>query len=92
MCTMIVENAQVTGSAKGHRGWFKVRQANVSFDHPVSAPLDHALNIDFVNEELGLDERVAVELSPDSARRLMEAIGTALSRGEAEVGIEKAVD
>ena len=89
MCTMIVENAPVTGSAKGPRGWFKVRQANVSFDHPFSAPLDHALNIDFVDGELGLGERVAVELSPDSARRLVEAIGTALSRGEAEVGLEK---
>jgi hypothetical protein len=87
MCTMIVENAQVSGSGRGANGWFEVRQANVSFDHPFNAQLEHALNIDFVNEELGLDARVAVELSPESARRLMEAIGTALKRGEAEVGI-----
>ena len=86
MCTMIVENAPVTGSAKGPRGWFKVRQANVSFDHPFNAQLDHAVNIDFVNEGLGLEARVAVELSPDSARRVMEAIGTALARGEEELG------
>jgi len=92
MCTMIVENAQVTGSGKGPNGWFNLRQVNVSFDHPVNAQLDHALNIDFVDEKLGLEARVAVELSPDSARRLMEAIRTALARGEAEVGLEKTVE
>ena len=87
MCTMIVENAQVTGSGRGPNGWFKLRQVNVSFDHPFNAQLDHALNIDFVNEELGLEARVAVELSPDSARRMVEAIGVALARGEEEVGL-----
>ena len=87
MCTMIVENAQVLGMGKGSSGWFKVTRADVSFDHPFNAPMDHALNIDFVNNELGIDARVAVELSPDSARRLMIAIGTALERGEKEVGL-----
>ena len=86
MCTMIVENTQVTGSGKGPDGWFKLRQVNVSFDHPFNAQLEHAVNIDFVNEGLGLEARVAVELSPDSARRLMDSIGTALARGEVEVG------
>ena len=86
MCTMIVENTQVTGSGKGPDGWFNLRQVNVSFDHPFNAQLEHAVNIDFVNEGLGLEARVAVELSPDSARRLMDAIGTALARGEVEVG------
>ena len=92
MCTMIVENTKVSGSAKGSRGWFKLGQASVSFDHPFNAQLEHALNIDFVNEELGLEDRVAVELSPDSARRLMEAIGAALTRGEQELGPENMVD
>lgn len=91
MCTMIVENTRVTGSGKGPDGWFRLRHANVSFDHPFNAQFDHALNIDFVNEELGLDARVAVELSLDSARRLMEAIRTALARGETEVGLENTV-
>ena len=86
MCTMIVERAQVFGSGRWPSGWFEVRQVNVSFDHPFHAQLDHALNIDFVNEDIGLEARVAVELSPESARRLMEAIGAALARGEAEVG------
>ena len=91
MCTNIIENVQVTGSGKGPTGWFELRQANVSFDHPFNAQLDHALNIDFVNDELGLGTRVAVELSRESALRLMEAIGTALARGEMELGIEQPV-
>ena len=84
MCTMIVEKTEIAGSGKGSRGWFSLRQANVSYDHPVHAPLEHALNIDFVNEGEGLDARVAVELTPESARELATAILTALERGEAE--------
>ena len=89
MCTMIVENAKLTGSAKGPDGWFKLRQANVSFDHPFNAQLEHALNIDFVDPERGPGARVAVELSAESARRLVRSIEAALARGEAEVGLEQ---
>ena len=87
MCTMIVENAEVTGSAKGAGGWFKLRQANVSFDHPFNAQLEHALNIDFVDPDQGPGARVAVELSAESARNLVRSIEAALARGEAEVGL-----
>ena len=62
MCTMIVEKTQVEGSAKGPQGWFHLSGANVSYDHPFHSALDHALNIDFVNESQGLSARVAVEL------------------------------
>ncbi len=88
MCTMIVEKTDVTGSGKGSSGWFRVNQATVSFDHPYYSPFDHALNIDFVNESIGIDARVAVELTADSARKLIKAIEEALSRGEAEVGLD----
>ena len=83
MCTMIVEKAVVSGSGKGQHGWFSLRQANVSYDHPFHAPLEHALNIDFVNENEGLGARVAVELTPESARDLVKAIEAALERGDA---------
>ena len=84
---MIVEHALVSGSGKGPKGWFRVTKANVSVDHPFNFPEEHALNIDFVSDELGLDSRIAVELSPDSARRLVNAINSALVRGEEEVGL-----
>ena len=83
MCTMIVTQVNIEGSGKGVNGWFKLREANVSYDHPFDAPFEHALNIDFVNEALGPGARVAVELSVDAARALMEAIGAVLDQAEA---------
>ena len=82
MCTGIVESAEVAGSGKGAQGWFKLEQVNVSYDHPTEAGLEHALNIDFVNPSIGPGARVAVELDSASARRLVDAILAALSRGE----------
>lgn len=83
MCTMIVEQVSIDGCGKGASGWFDVRQANVSYDHPFHAPLEHALNIDFVDEAQGPGARVAVELSVASARALMETIQAVLAQAEA---------
>jgi hypothetical protein len=83
MCTMIVEKVNVDGSGKGSNGWFKLKQANVSFDHPFHAPFEHALNIDFVNESQGLSARVAVELSEEAARELVRTILAVLDQAEA---------
>jgi hypothetical protein len=82
MCTMIVKQVEIEGCGKGASGWFEVRQANVSYDHPFHAPLEHALNIDFVNEAQGPGARVAVELDAESARSLVEAIQAVLARAE----------
>ena len=84
MCTMIAEQVQIEGSGKGRDGWFTLGQATVSFDHPFHVRLEHALNIDFVNEAQGPGARVAVELTPDAARTLVATIMAVL--GEAEEG------
>jgi hypothetical protein len=60
MCTMIVHQAKIAGSGKGAQGWFDICEANVSYDHPFHIRLEHALNIDFVNEAAGPGSRVAV--------------------------------
>jgi hypothetical protein len=78
MCTGIVKTVEVSGSGKGPQGWFKLEQVNVSYDHPVDANFEHALNIDFVNQSIGPGARVAVELDPRSARKLIDAIQSAL--------------
>jgi len=83
MCTMIVQQVRIDGSGKGTGGWFSLQQANVSYDHPFDAPLEHALNIDFVNEAQGPGARVAVELSAPAARSLVETILAVLERAEA---------
>ena len=82
MCTMIAQQIKIQGSGKGTAGWFKLAEADVSYDHPFDAPFEHALNIDFVNESLGPGARVAVELSLDSARSLVEAIQAVLAQAE----------
>jgi hypothetical protein len=91
MCTMIVQQVAIDGSGKGTSGWFSLGQANVSYDHPFDAPLEHALNIDFVNEAQGPGARVAVELSAASARSLVETILAVLDRAEAGGHLERAV-
>ncbi len=83
MCTMIVQQVVIEGSGKGRDGWFAVNQANVSYDHPFNAPFEHALNIDFVNEMQGPGARVAVELSAEAARSLVQTIQAVLAEAEA---------
>ena len=87
MCSYIVEKAKLFGSAKGPNGWMRIDTANVYYDHHFHAPLDHALGIDFVNEAAGGRERVAVELSAESARELIKQIEAALANGEREHAI-----
>jgi len=83
MCTMIVRQVAIEGSGRGAAGWFAVRQANVSYDHPFHAPQEHALNIDFVDEAQGPGARVAVELTEGSARELIRTIQAVLAEAEA---------
>lgn len=82
MCSYITHKVRVEGSAKGPSGWMRVDTANVYFDHPYHAPMDHALAIDFVSQADGVKERVAIEISAESARALVASILAALKEGE----------
>jgi hypothetical protein len=82
MCTYVTEHVAVSGSGKGPQGWFTLSDASVYLDHPVHANAEHTLNIDFLNPHEGPAARVAVELTPESARQLAAAIHAALD-GEA---------
>ncbi|MQA85006.1 MAG: hypothetical protein GEV03_10370 [Streptosporangiales bacterium] len=84
MCTWITERAEIAGSGKGPNGWFTLTHTNVYYDHPYHATFDHTLNIDFVNEADGPGARVAVELTADSARALVQKIQAALASGDAQ--------
>ena len=68
---------------QGPKRLVHLREANVSYDHPFNAPLEHALNIDFVNEAQGPGARVAVEISAEAARSLAQTILVVLDRAEA---------
>jgi hypothetical protein len=83
LCTWITEQVAATGTAVGVPTWMNVTQVNVFYDHPVEAPFDHAVIIDFVNPSAGVGARVGVELSAASALDLMRAIESVLSSPEA---------
>jgi hypothetical protein len=85
VCTYVTETIKVAGSGKGPKGWFRLTDATVYFDHPVHALADHTLNIDFANPSRGADARVAVELTAESARVLVAAIQTALAAAPADL-------
>ena len=74
MCTYQTQRIAVSGSGKGAEGWFPVTDATVYLDHPVHAPANHTLNLDFINPANGPAARVALELDPAAARHLAEAI------------------
>jgi hypothetical protein len=80
MCTYATVSEKVDGSAKGPGGqWFHVTDATVYYDHPVHAMAEHTLNIDLADPSRGPGARVAVELTRDSATRLLRAIEDALA-------------
>lgn len=82
MCTYSTEHVPATGSGKGAKGWFRLSEVSVYFDHPAHALADHTLNIDFINPSQGPSARVAVELTADTARHLARAIESALAAAE----------
>jgi len=82
MCTMISMQTQVYGSGKGANGWFEISQANVGYDHATHSQLDHALLVDFVNPNLGVGARVAVEMDIASGKALVAQLQAAIAEAE----------
>lgn len=87
MCTMIIEKTKVQGSGKGSKGWFKFSQANVSFDHPTHLHMDYSINIDFIEKVQENNKRIAIELTPESAKNLIDTISESLKKGY-EMGLK----
>jgi hypothetical protein len=82
MCTTIAMSAEVNGSGKGSAGWFRISKANVGYDHATHSQLDHALLLDFVNPDLGVGARVAVEMDIASGKALIAQLQAAISEAE----------
>jgi hypothetical protein len=85
MCTYQTELLDVSGSAKTQSGWTSMTQAMVYFDHPVHYLAGHALMIDLLNPTEGPSARAAIELNPESARALANAILTTLDTVPSEL-------
>lgn len=89
MCTWLSQRIEARGAARGVPDWIKVSAINVMYDHPVRAPYDHALLLDFIDPVQGVGARVGVELSATAARELVRAIEVALASPEAMSDLEK---
>jgi hypothetical protein len=74
VCTYQTEHLDVHASAKASDGWTSMTKAIVYFDHPVHFGAGHALMIDFLNPSIGPSARAALEMDPESARALAQAI------------------
>jgi hypothetical protein len=86
MCTYATVTESVDASVKGPGGqWFHVSDATVYYDHPVHVMAEHSLNIDLSDPSKGPGARLAVELTRESAERLVAAIRTALDSAPAGV-------
>lgn len=86
MCTYTTFADKISGSAKGPgTAWMAVSDVTVYFDHPVHAMATHTVNIDVADPTRGPSARVALELTPDSARRLAAAISAALESAPPEL-------
>jgi len=84
MCTYLTVKTSVDASAKGPGGaWFRAREAVVYFDHPSHAMAEHTLNIDFPVPGSANGERIALELTAQSARDLVAAINASLASAAA---------
>jgi len=80
VCTYSTAQETIEGSAKGPGGdWLRVSRATVYFDHPVHAMADHTVNIDLADPSRGPGARVGLELTADSARRLVALVQEALA-------------
>ena len=83
MCTHITTTAAISGSGKGVSGWFPVKQVSVGYDHGTQGADEHALLLDFVNYDIGLGARVALELDLDSGRALLKTLQAVIAEAEA---------
>ena len=88
MCTYATVRIPIEASAKGpNSGWFRASEATVYFDHPVHASAEHTLNVDLPAPAHGPAARVAIEMTGESARALVEAIQTALASAPPELTV-----
>jgi hypothetical protein len=74
VCTYQTERLDVRASAKTSEGWTSMTNAIVYYDHPVHFGAGHALMIDLLNPAAGPSARAAIEMDPESARALANAI------------------
>jgi Family of unknown function (DUF6295) len=82
VCTYATQRIAVRGSGKSGSRWEPLVRASVYLDHPYATALDHTLNVDLFTDGEARSRHIALELSPESARELIDAVSRALAEGE----------
>jgi predicted NBD/HSP70 family sugar kinase len=84
MCTSIIEIARAEGMAKRGDQWFPLSRSVVAYDHARHAPLGDVITLDFINTELEVGARAAVELTLETAKALRAALDRAIAAADHE--------
>ena len=84
MCTSIVEIVRAQGVAKRGDEWFPLSQAVVAYDHARHAPLGDVITLDFINTSLEPGARAGIELTLQTAKKLLAALDRAIAAAEFE--------
>ena len=84
---MLIEKTNVQGSGKGSKGWFKFSQVFFWYVDHSDLHMDYSINIDFIQEVEENNKRIAIELTPESAKKLIETISKSLKKGS-EMGLK----
>jgi len=82
MCTMISEKTNITGSGKSDNRWIPINSCDVYFDHPDHVDCEHAIMLSFCNQNDPINSRISLEITPESAKAIIEKINLALAKGE----------
>ena len=81
MCTMISEKADVKGSGKKSNNWIPLDSCDIYYDHSTYVDCEHSITLSFKNELNPIDSRITVEITPESAKDMMDKIKIALEKG-----------
>lgn len=81
MCTMISEKAVVKGSGKKTNNWIPLDSCDIYYDHSTYVDCEHSITLSFKNEMNPIDSRITVEITPESAKDIINKINAALEKG-----------
>ena len=81
MCTMISEKASVKGSGKKSKNWIPLNSCDIYYDHSTYVDCEHSITLSFKNDMNPIDSRITVEITPESAKDIIEKINAALRKG-----------
>lgn len=85
MCTTNLIDLPLAGRATGDAGAVRISRAVVSCDHPAALVCDHAVLLDLWDDTGPRRSRVSLELEPQAAKALAEAILSSVAAAHAEL-------